>query len=77
MARNNFDFLEYWLQLAGAGRVFPDAILGRAVAVGTVHNEMRGLQPGIIVPEAELALLPPRTTAKGTLQTLSGIAIKL
>jgi hypothetical protein len=73
MPRNNFSFLE----LAVAGRVFPDAVLGRALTVGTVHNEMREPQPGIILSEAELALLPPPTTAKGKLQTLSGIDFKL
>jgi hypothetical protein len=41
--RNNFNFLEYRLTLTVAGRVFSEAVLGRAVAMGTVHNEMHGL----------------------------------
>jgi hypothetical protein len=77
MSRNNFRFLEYSLQLTVAGRVFPETVLAVAVAVGTVYNEMHGLQPSNIPSEVELVLLFPRTTAKGTRQALSGTALKL
>jgi hypothetical protein len=57
--------------------VCPEAVLGREVAVGTVHNEMHGLHSGRMLPEAERLFLSPRAIAKGTRKTLSGIALKL
>jgi hypothetical protein len=68
MSRNNFRFLEYSLQLAVAGRVFPETGLGRAVAVGTVYNEMHGLQPSNMLSEVELVLLKVKVKVKVTLR---------
>jgi hypothetical protein len=73
MARNNFQFLEYSVQLTLAGRVFPETHLARAVAVGTVYNETYELLPLSVLSEAELAPLSPRTTVKGTRRSLSVI----